>query len=80
MFHVFHGISSEVLPKKFSPNWGGGGGGGGKGKGWGSAVIGMKALKRRAHLSGDLVIFCRLFTYYAMKRQHYQTKKMEVAI
>ena len=59
MFHVFHGISSEVLPKKFSPNWGGGRGGG-KGKGWGSAVIGMKALKRRAHLSGDLVIFCRL--------------------
>lgn len=47
-------------PKKFSPNWGGGGRGGGKGKGWGSAVIGMKALKRRAHLSGDLVIFCRL--------------------
>lgn len=59
---MFHGISSEVLPKKFSPNLGGGGGGG-KGeeeKGWGSAVIGMKALKRRAHLSGDLVIFCRL--------------------
>ena len=23
---MFHGISSEVLPKKFSPNWGGGGG------------------------------------------------------
>ena len=64
---MFHGISSEVLPKKFSPNWRGGGGegggggrGGGKGKGWGSAVIGMKALKRRAHLSGDLVVFCRL--------------------
>ena len=58
---MFHGISSEVLPKRFSPNWGGGGGrGGGKGKGWGSAVIGMKALKRRAHLSGDLVIFCQL--------------------
>ena len=53
-----HGISSEVLAKKFSPNWGGRGGG--KGKGWGSAVIGMKALKRRAHLSGDLAIFCRL--------------------
>ena len=23
---MFHGISSEVLPKKFSPNWRGGGG------------------------------------------------------
>ena len=22
---MFHGISSEVLPKKFSPNWRGGG-------------------------------------------------------
>ena len=55
-----HGISSEVLAKKFSPNWGGGGRGGGTGKGWGSVVIGMKALKRRAHLSGDLAIFCRL--------------------